>query len=96
MWTDDSQKDFARRNFAVQMHHEVDPGRNVIDIHEDIILPECLSQSVVQPTSGAHRIFSAVIYENLIRHGVATIGRPGQQFSSPIAKSQNAHDRRVT
>jgi hypothetical protein len=47
----------------------------------------------VQPTRGANRVVSAVINENLIRHGVATIGRPHQQFSSPIAKSQNAHDR---
>jgi hypothetical protein len=49
----------------------------------------------VQPTRCADRIVSAIINENLIRHGVATIGRPDQQFSSPIDKSQNAHDRRV-
>src|SRR5262249_27075833 len=35
----------------------------------DIFMPECLSEPIAQPTRGLDRIFSAVINENLIRHG---------------------------
>ncbi|HET7381415.1 MAG TPA: hypothetical protein VFJ59_02355 [Pseudolabrys sp.] len=51
------------------MRHEVDPRRNVVDIHEEIFPPECLGQPVVQSTGDADRIFSAVIDENRTGHG---------------------------
>ena len=51
------------------------PGRNVVDIHEEIFSPECLCQSVVQPTSRAGRIFSAIIDENRVSHGLSGFNR---------------------
>ena len=38
--TDDDQNYIARSNLAVQVRYEVDPGRNVIDIHKEFFLPE--------------------------------------------------------
>src|SRR5262245_40080543 len=43
------------------MHHKVDPGRNLVDIHEDAFPPEHLCQSIMQPTGSGGRVFSAVI-----------------------------------
>jgi hypothetical protein len=50
------------------MRHEIDPGRNVVDIHEELIAAEGLCEPVIQPTSHADRIISAVIDENLTSH----------------------------
>jgi hypothetical protein len=74
--TDDDQKDFARSNLAVQMRREVDPGRNVVDIHEDIFLSELMAQPVVQPTGSAYRILSSIVNENSVRHSVSHVADP--------------------
>ena len=68
--TDDDQNDIARSHLAVQMRYEVDPGRNVVDIHKEFVAAERLREPIVQPTGHADRIFSAVIDENLAGHGL--------------------------
>ena len=55
-------------NLNIEIIYEVDPSRNMVDIHEEIFSPEALGKSIVQPTSGADRIVSAVIDENLTGH----------------------------
>ena len=64
-----TRNDIARRHLAVQIRHEVNPGRDAVDVHEEIFLPERLREPIVQPTGCANRIFTAVIDENLISHG---------------------------
>ena len=51
--TDDDQKDIAPSHLAVQMRHEVGSNRNVVDIHKEIVVPECLREPVMQPTGHA-------------------------------------------
>src|SRR5262249_61145560 len=46
------------------MSYEVDPRRNMVDIHEESFSPETLAESIVQPTGRGARILSAVINEN--------------------------------
>src|SRR5262245_37230968 len=47
--TDDRQKDIAGGNLAVEMIYKVDPGRKMVDIHEEIFSSETLSKPVMQP-----------------------------------------------
>ena len=51
--TDDDQNDIARSHLAVQMRDEVDPGRNVVDIHKQTVAAESLREPVVQATGHA-------------------------------------------
>jgi hypothetical protein len=46
------------------MSYEVDPRRNMVDIHEESFSPETLAKSIVQPTGRGGRILSPVIDEN--------------------------------
>src|SRR5262245_26280893 len=66
--TDNGYENIARGNLIVEMSYEVDPRRNMIDIHEEIFPPETLGKSIVQPTGRAGRIVSAVIDENPSHH----------------------------
>jgi hypothetical protein len=50
------------------MIYEVDPRRNMVDVHKESFPPECLGKSIVQPTGHADRIVSAVIDENPSHH----------------------------
>jgi hypothetical protein len=50
------------------MRREIDPGRNLVNIHEDVFPPEHLGQSIMQPAGGAGRVFSAVIDKDHIGH----------------------------
>ncbi len=62
--TNNHQNNVARSDLAVQMRYEINAGRNVVDVHENIFASKCLRQSIVQSTGSTDRIFSAVIYEN--------------------------------
>src|SRR5262245_16553711 len=62
---DDGKKHLTRRHLIVQACLKV----NADDIHKEIFRPEYLRQPVMQLAGGADRIFSAVIDENLTRHG---------------------------
>src|SRR5262249_53751136 len=55
------------------MCNEIDPGRDAVDVHEEIFLPERLSEPIVQPPGGADRIFTAVIDENRVGHGLCRV-----------------------
>src|SRR5262245_44149699 len=66
--TDNGYEDIARGNLTVEMSYEVDPRRNMVDIHEEIFPPETLGQSVVEPTGHGGCIVSAVIDENPGHH----------------------------
>jgi hypothetical protein len=50
------------------MSYEVDPRRNMVDIHEESFSPETLAKSIVHPTGRGGRILSAVIDENPSHH----------------------------
>src|SRR5262249_27107854 len=50
------------------MSYEVDPRRNMIDIHEETFLAKTLAKSIVQPTGRGGRVLSAVIDENPGHH----------------------------
>ena len=52
---DDNQEDIARSDLAVQIRHEIDPGRNAVDVHEDILLAKRLRQPIAQATGGAEQ-----------------------------------------
>jgi hypothetical protein len=38
----------------VQIRYEVNPGRDAVDVHEDIFLPKRLSEPIMQPTGCAN------------------------------------------
>ena len=49
---DDDQNDIARSDLAVQVLYEVDPRRNVVDIHEEIFRPNaCANLSCRRPAA---------------------------------------------
>ena len=50
MGADDGKEYVARRDLGIQMNHEVDPSRNVVDVHEQASMPKRLRQPVVQST----------------------------------------------
>ena len=51
------------------MRHEIDPDRNIVDIHEEVVAAKRLRKPIMQPTSYvADEFLSAVIDENLIGH----------------------------
>ena len=45
IWADDCQKNIAYGHLGVQMAREVDPGRNVVDVHEQAVGSERISKS---------------------------------------------------
>jgi hypothetical protein len=45
-----SHEHVARGYLAVQVVQEVDPSRNVVDVHKQVLTPERLGEPVVQPT----------------------------------------------
>src|SRR6478609_2977760 len=51
------------------MAHEVDPGRNVVDVHEQTVGSERISKSIAQPPRRARRVIPTVIDENRASHG---------------------------
>ena len=69
------------------MIYEVDSGRNVVDIHEQVLTPEGLGEPVMQPAGRADGIIAAVIDEHLAGHAL----RPG--LSIP---ANTAHFLRIT
>jgi hypothetical protein len=62
--TDNGYEDITRSNLIVEVIREVDPGWNVVHIHEKILPSKSLGKSIVQPTGHAHGIVSAVINED--------------------------------
>jgi hypothetical protein len=62
----------SRRQFCLldaQMTHEVDPDRNVVDVHEQAVRSERISKSIAQPARRAGRVTSTVVDENRASHG---------------------------
>src|SRR5262245_10697671 len=55
------------------MCNEIDPGRDAVDVHEEIFPPERLSEPIVQPPGGTDRIFTAVIDANRGGHGLCRV-----------------------
>ena len=46
-------EDVAPAHLSIQVINEVDPGRDVVDIHKQILAPERLGEPIMQPTGRA-------------------------------------------
>jgi hypothetical protein len=50
------------------MIHKVDPRRNVVDVHEDVLATKRLGEPIVQSTRRTHRVVSSIVYEDPACH----------------------------
>jgi hypothetical protein len=84
--TDDDQNHIARSHLAVQVRHEVGPGRNVVDIHKELGAAESVREPIMQPTGHTDGIISAVVDENLAGHGNPGSPRKTQKVTAGPVK----------
>ena len=71
--TDDAKKYFAIRKLPLKLLYKINRGRNVIDIHENIVFAKSLCKSIVDPPRRAGGIIAAIVDKNPTGHGTRAL-----------------------
>src|SRR5262245_61612167 len=82
--TDNDQDDVALGQLAVQVYHEVGPGRNVVDIHKELGAAESVCEPIMEPTGHTDGIISAVVDENLAAHDYRVSPKDQNVTAGPV------------
>src|SRR5262249_47245431 len=86
---DHRQERIALPDLLFEHVDEIEPGRDIVDIHEQLLGAESLLQPVEQPTRVARIVTAAIIDENPARHGPRT-ARQERRSLARIAPDRNA------